>query len=190
MLSLYPSRLLDNSFKIKKSIKLSTSIYFLYPFNESLKFIPITPRSPFSHTLILRSACFITLPFLEIRIISAFSSYISDSRNMVYLLNTVGYYTYDDPDATPCPYKLLVGTEKGSTLKDVSSNESYKEIMFSKPNNLKGIRKIYDGTSQSFKILFSVGGYLVEIPITMRTRAAGGWQGKGLFITSSGLKIK
>ena len=66
-----------------------------------------------------------------------------------------------------------MGSEKGSRIKDVSSNESYKEIMFSKPNNLKGIRKIYDGTSQSFKILFSVGGYLVEIPITMRTRAAG-----------------
>ena len=31
-------------------------------------------------------------------LITAFFTYISDSRNMVYLLNTVGYYTYDDPD--------------------------------------------------------------------------------------------
>ena len=122
--------------------------------------------------------------------ITSFSNYLTNSKNLSYFLRTIGFYTFDDPNSTPCPYKLLVGTEKGSTLKDVSSNESYKEIMFSKPNNLKGIRKIYDGTSQSFKILFSVGGYLVEIPITMRTRAAGGWQGKGLFITSSGLKIK
>ena len=122
--------------------------------------------------------------------ITSFSNHLTNSKNLSYFLRTIGFYTFDDPNSTPCPYKLLVGTEKGSTLKDVSSNESYKEIMFSKPNNLKGIRKMYDGKSQSFKILFSVGGYLVEIPITMRTRAAGGWQGKGLFITSSGLKIK
>ena len=122
--------------------------------------------------------------------ITSFSNHLTNSKNLSYFLRTIGFYTFDDPNSTPCPYKLLVGSEKGSRIKDVSSNESYKEIMFSKPNNLKGIRKIYDGTSQSFKILFSVGGYLVEIPITMRTRAAGGWQGKGLFITSSGLKIK
>ena len=122
--------------------------------------------------------------------ITSFSTHLTNSKNLSYFLRTIGFYTFDDPNSTPCPYKLLVGTEKGSTLKDVSSNESYKEIMFSKPINLKGIRKMYDGKSQSFKILFSVGGYLVEIPITMRTRAAGGWQGKGLFITSSGLKIK
>ena len=122
--------------------------------------------------------------------ITSFSTHLTNSKNLSYFLRTIGFYTFDDPNSTPCPYKLLVGSEKGSRIKDVSSNESYKEIMFSKPNNLKGIRKIYDGTSQSFKILFSVGGYLVEIPITMRTRAAGGWQGKGLFITSSGLKIK
>ena len=29
-----------------------------------------------------------------------------NSRNMVYLLNTVGYYTYDDPDATPLVHML------------------------------------------------------------------------------------
>ena len=122
--------------------------------------------------------------------IISFSNYLTNSKNLSYFLRTIGFYTFDDPNSTPCPYKLLVGSEKGSRIKDVSSNESYKEIMFSKPINLKGIRKMYDGKSQSFKILFSVGGYLVEIPITMRTRAAGGWQGKGLFITSSGLKIK
>ena len=122
--------------------------------------------------------------------ITSFSNHLTNSKNLSYFLRTIGFYTFDDPNSTPCPYKLLVGSEKGSRIKDVSSNESYKEIMFSKPINLKGIRKMYDGKSQSFKILFSVGGYLVEIPITMRTRAAGGWQGKGLFITSSGLKIK
>jgi hypothetical protein len=122
--------------------------------------------------------------------ITSFSNHLTNSKNLSYFLRTIGFYTFDEPNSTPCPYKLLVGSEKGSKLKDVSSNESYKEIMFSKPINLKGIRKMYDGKSQSFKIFFSVGAYSVEIPITMRTRAAGGWQGKGLFITSSGLKIK
>ena len=46
---------------------------------------------------------------------------------MVYFLRTVGYYTFDDADATPCPYKLLIGSEKKSTLKDVSSDEDMKE---------------------------------------------------------------
>ena len=49
---------------------------------------------------------------------------------MMYLLNTVGYYTYDDPDATPCPYKLLIGSEKGSTIKDISSDEDQRSNIF------------------------------------------------------------
>ena len=52
---------------------------------------------------------------------------------MSYLLNTVCYYTYDDPDETPCPYKLLVGTESGATIKDVASNEEYKEFLSKNP---------------------------------------------------------
>ena len=69
--------------------------------------------------------------------ITSFSNYLTNSKNLSYFLRTIGFYTFDDPNSTPCPYKLLVGTEKGSTLKDVSSNESYKEIMFSKPTDLK-----------------------------------------------------
>ncbi len=122
--------------------------------------------------------------------ITKFSDHLTDQKNLAYFLQTIGFYTFDEPDSTPCPYKLLIGSEKGSKLKEVSSNDHYKQIMFSKPNELRSIRKMYDGKSQSFKILFSVGEYSVEIPITMRTRAAGGWKGKALFITTSGLKIK
>ena len=110
-------------------------------------------------------------------------------KNLSYFLQTIGYYTFDNPESTPCPYKLLIGSEKGSRLKEVSSNEGYKELLFSKSTDLMSIRKEYDNTSQSFKISFRSGSSNVTIPITMRTRATGGWKGKSLYITTSGLKI-
>ena len=126
-------------------------------------------------------------------LITAFSTYISDSRNMVYLLNTVGYYTYDDPDATPCPYKLLIGSEKGSTIKDVSSDEEQRQIFFTKKStDLTQIRTSYDNKGQTFNLAF---GYrplskIISAPIVLRTRAAGGWSGKSLYITTSGFTVK
>ena len=126
-------------------------------------------------------------------LIYAFSTYISDSRNMMYLLNTVGYYTYDDPEATPCPYKLLIGSEKGSSIKDVSSDEEQRQIFFTKNSTeLTQIRTGYDKKSQSFALSFGYRplGKLISAPITLRTRAAGGWAGKSLYITTSGFKVK
>ena len=126
-------------------------------------------------------------------LISAFSTYISDSRNMVYLLNTVGFYTYDDPDATPCPYKPLIGSEKGSTIKEVSSDEKQRQIFFTKkPSDLTQIRTTYDNKSQSFALSFGYKplGKIISAPITLRTRAAGGWSGKSLYVTTSGFKVK
>lgn len=126
-------------------------------------------------------------------LISAFSTYISDSRNMVYLLNTVGYYTYDDPDATPCPYKLLIGSEKGSTIKDVSSDEEQRQIFFTKKStDLTQIRTSYDKKGQTFNLAFGYRplGKIISAPIVLRTRAAGGWSGKSLYITTSGFKVK
>ena len=115
---------------------------------------------------------------------------------MVYFLNTIYFYTYDDPNQafTPCPYKLLVGRETGeSTIKDVSENESLKELLINKnPSRLTGIKSSYDGQSQSFtmNLHFSNGKLKkVSIPITCRTRAAGGWSGKSLFISTSGVKM-
>ena len=126
-------------------------------------------------------------------LISVFSTYISDSRNMMYLLNTVGYYTYDDPDATPCPYKLLIGSEKGSTIKDVSSDEEQRQIFFTKNSTeLTQIRTSYDNKSQTFNVAFGYRplGKVISAPIVLRTRAAGGWSGKSLYITTSGFKVK
>ena len=126
-------------------------------------------------------------------LITAFSNYISNSNNMVYLLNTVGYYTYDDPTATPCPYKLLIGSEKGSTIKDVSSDEEQRQIFFTKKSiDLTSVRTSYDKRGQSFDIAFGFRplGKVISAPITLRTRAAGGWSGKSLYITTSGFKVK
>ena len=126
-------------------------------------------------------------------LITAFSTYISDSRNMVYLLNTVGYYTYDDPDATPCPYKLLIGSEKGSKIKDVSSDEEQRQIFFTKKStDLSQIKTSYDKKGQTFNLAFGYRplGKVISAPIVLRTRAAGGWSGKSLYITTSGFKVK
>ena len=112
---------------------------------------------------------------------------------MVYLLNTVGYYTYDDPTATPCPYKLLIGSEKGSTIKDVSSDEEQRQIFFTKKSiDLTSVRTSYDKRGQSFDIAFGFRplGKVISAPITLRTRAQGGWSGKSLYITTSGFKVK
>jgi hypothetical protein len=115
---------------------------------------------------------------------------------MVYFLNTIYFYTYDDPRSTftPCPYKLLIGRENApSTIKDVSDNEDLKELLVNKDSKrIKNIEATYDGKSQSFKIGFTFANgnnKKVEIPITVRTRAAGGWSGKSLFITTSGVKF-
>ena len=66
-------------------------------------------------------------------LISAFAKHIKNPVNMKYLINTVGLYTYGDPAklGTPCSYKLLIGGERSSTLKDIVSDDSHREIFFS-----------------------------------------------------------
>ena len=111
---------------------------------------------------------------------------------MLYLLNTVGYYTYDDPDATPCPYKLLIGDVKGSSIKEVSSDEQQKQIFLTKKStDLTQIRTSYDKKSQTFNLAFGYRplGKVISAPIVLRTRQAGGWSGKSLFISTSGVKM-
>jgi hypothetical protein len=126
-------------------------------------------------------------------LIQKYGNYLTNTQNLVYFLNTVGYYTFDDPNATPCPYKLLIGSESGSTIKDVSDNEEYRQMLFNKDSALlKNVKFIYDGTQQSFKLMFTYTklNMRVTVPVTVRTRAAGGWAGKSLYITSSGFIIK
>jgi len=126
--------------------------------------------------------------------IDMLGNWLKKSSNMVYFLRTVGYYTFDDADATPCPYKLLIGSETNSILKDVSSDEDMKEFLFNeKASNLSGIVFKYSGTAQSFKMTLTYKAaekYSVDIPITARTRARGGWAGKALYITSPGIKLE
>ena len=126
-------------------------------------------------------------------LIRDFSTYLKEPKNMVYFLNTIYFYTYDDPRSTfkPCPYKLLIGKENGiSDIKDVSDNEELKELLINtKVTNIRNITADYDGKSQSFKMNFNFAGQKVQIPITCRTRQAGGWSGKSLFITTSGVKL-
>ena len=118
-----------------------------------------------------------------------------DPKNLVYFLNTIYFYTYDDPrkTQTPCPYKLLIGSDTGaSTIKDVAADSKLKDVLVNeKVSNLKKINFEYDNQSQSFQITFNFKEIMsVIIPVTCRTRAAGGWSGKSLYINTPGLKIE
>ena len=112
---------------------------------------------------------------------------------MKYLINTIGIYTYDDPSQTPCPYKLLIGSEKGSKLKDIVSDDSHRQIFFSEnPRDFVSISTNYDNKSQQFKLQFTHAPTKLKVnfPLTLRTRKSGGWGGKNLYMTTSGFKIK
>ena len=127
-------------------------------------------------------------------LINSFGNYLKRPKNLMYFLNTIGLYMYpDSANTTPCPYKLLIGTESGATIKDVASNEEYKEFLLNKDTkNYSGIKYTYDGKSQQFTLNFKYKllGIDVSIPITSRTRAAGGWAGKSLYINTPGIKVK
>jgi len=123
-------------------------------------------------------------------LIKNLGNFVKKPNNLIYFLNTIAFYTFDDPTATPCPYKLLIGSEKGSVLKDVSTNEDLKNLLLNtNSSKLKSIKFNYDGRSQQFQLFFKYEDKSVKIPITCRTRAAGGWQGKSLFITTPGVEI-
>jgi len=130
-------------------------------------------------------------------LITKLAQYLENVDNLIYFLRTIYFYTYDDPNstATPCPYKLLIGAVNGSKIKEVGKDEKLKQLLHNEDKKkIKSIKNTYDGTSQSFKVTFKYdpgtnGTFNVTIPVTARTRAAGGWSGKSLYITSSGVKI-
>ena len=126
-------------------------------------------------------------------LIDQFSKYLKKDVNLQYMLNTMGFYTYPDADSTPCPYKLLIGAESKSVIKDVGENEELKSIFLDKDNkSYSSIRIEYKEGQQSFKVYFrhKPTGKNCMLPITLRTRSAGGWSGKALYMTSSGLVVK
>ena len=126
-------------------------------------------------------------------LIDKMKTHLSKPQNLLYMLNTMGYYTYPDAESTPCPYKLLIGSEGKSTIKDVGDNEDMKAIFLSSnPKYYGGIKTNYKKGQQSFTIEFTFKPLKLkcELPITLRTRASGGWQGRALYMTSSGLRIK
>ena len=129
-------------------------------------------------------------------LITGLSKMLGNPQTLKYFLNSIAAYTYGEviQGETPCPYKLLIGTESGSTIKDVSENKILRSIVtVDSSNDIKNISNNYNGDSQSFTVNFKIeiSGEIkdVTIPITVRTRAAGGWSGKSLFITSSGVKV-
>jgi hypothetical protein len=116
-------------------------------------------------------------------------SHLSNKKNLVYFLNTISFYTFGVSIGTPCPYKLLVGRPNAaSTIKEITKNEEFRELLENKDANLlKKIKTNHAEGTQNFEITFEFFHYKVSIPITVRTRAAGGWSGKALYITSSGI---
>jgi hypothetical protein len=120
--------------------------------------------------------------------ITKFAKHLENSDNLSYFLETVSGYTFAT-GGEPCPYKLLIGSPTGSTIKDVSSDDTLRSILLSDPKNLGNIKGTYDGTKQSFKMTFVVGDKSVTIPITARTRATGGWAGRSLYIETPGVKV-
>jgi hypothetical protein len=130
------------------------------------------------------------------QLIENLSNYWKNQENLAYLLKTIGFYTYGqiEEGSTPCPYKLLIGTEKGSTIKEVSSDEDSKLLLTqSSKDNIESISVIKQTKEggQSFGLSFnsSLIDATVQIPLTLRTRASGGWAGKSLYIMTPGLKI-
>ena len=112
------------------------------------------------------------------------------TKNVAHLLNIIGFYTFPSAKGTPCPYKLLVGSENSSTISDVGTSEEMKAVCFAKPNQIKSLKVNRTKGTQSLSIEWNFGNKNYVMPITCRTRSEGGWSGKALYMTSSGLKEK
>jgi len=168
------------SFKIKKegfsetTSRIPFSVLAKAFARDKLKFFTDDMYYPFRNNLIL-----------------AYSRYLKKPTNMRYLINTIALYTYDDPSDTPCPYKLLIGSEKSSTITDVVSDDTHRQIFFSEnDSDFTKIITTYDNKSQSFNAQFThkPSGLTVKNKWTLRTRSKGGWGGKNLYFTTSGFK--
>ena len=122
------------------------------------------------------------------KLLDDYTKYIKLPKNLAHLLNIIGFYTFPNATGTPCPYKLLVGSENSSTISDVSTNEDMVATCYTKPRDLKSIQVKRTAGTQSLEIYWKHGRHGYKMPITMRTRASGGWAGKALYMTTSGIK--
>ena len=86
------------------------------------------------------------------------------------------------------------GNNKSSSkIKEVSSDEDNKQIFLSsKTTDLSGLISKYDGKQQTFNFgfVYKPSKKKVTFPVVLRTRQAGGWGGKSLYVTTSGFKIQ
>ena len=76
---------------------------------------------------------------------------------------------------------------------DKTVQQDKRQLFFAdKSTDLTSVKTNYDNKGQSFNLAF---GYrplknVISAPMTIRTRAQGGWGGKSLYITTSGFKVK
>jgi len=107
-----------------------------------------------------------------------------------YILEEMGNRTFGD-QSEDIPYKLLIGSLKGSKIKEVSNNTDLINIFTDINSNVVKVNSIKYKEEQTFYINYTVkkdsGTNNFILPITLRTRAAGGWSGKSLYISSSGV---
>ena len=85
----------------------------------------------------------------------------------------------------------MIGSEKGSTIKDVSGDDSFRQMLMSdNASDFSKIKSSYDGKQQTFKLSWHYKPLKIDatMPVVLRTRQAGGWSGKSLYVTSSGIK--
>lgn len=119
--------------------------------------------------------------------IKNYISFLQNEKHFKEFLYMMGVYTYGELSENQVPYKLLIGSTKKSTIKDVTNDIVTKNILF-KPN-IQSFDFKYDGKSQSFNIEGIINNKRFIIPFTLRTRV-GGLLGKSLYITTSGMKYK
>ena len=94
-----------------------------------------------------------------------------------------------EPSASILPWCITkTCSESSSTISDVSNDEEMKAVCYANSNQIKALQVNRTAGTQSLEVYWKFGKNNYKMPITMRTRAAGGWSGKALYMSSSGIK--
>ena len=118
-------------------------------------------------------------------LIKAYSTYLKKPANMHDPKHLGAEFDYEE-------ISKMIGSEKSSTITDVVSDDTHRQIFFSEDDaDFTKIITTYDNKSQSFKAQFThkPSGLTVKNSWTLRTRSQGGWGGKNLYFTTSGFKF-